>query len=117
MPDPVVIVDYDPSWPDVFEDLRARLLRALGDLVMAIEHVGSTAVPGLAAKPIIDIDVVIPSVSDLPAAIQRLAEIGYAHRGDLGVPGREAFSQPADLPRHHLYVCTIRSVELLRHLL
>jgi GrpB-like predicted nucleotidyltransferase (UPF0157 family) len=74
-------------------------------------------VPGLAAKPIIDIDAVIPSISDLPGAIQRLAEIGYAHRGDLGVPGREAFFQPADLPRHHLYVCSIRSVELLRHLL
>jgi GrpB-like predicted nucleotidyltransferase (UPF0157 family) len=115
MPEPVVIVDYDPRWPDLFEELRAPVVAALGDLVVIVEHVGSTAVPGLAAKPIIDMDVVVPSIPDIPEAIARLATLGYVHRGDLGVPGREAFISPAGKPRHHLYVCALGSDELRRH--
>ena len=106
MADPVVIADYDPSWPATFEQLRDRLTGTLGLLAVAIEHVGSTAVPGLAAKPIIDLDVVIADRADLPAVIQQLRPLGYQHEGDLGVPGREAFTTPAG-PPHHLYVCAL----------
>jgi len=116
MAEPVIIVDYDPQWPGLFEELRAPVVAALGDLVVIVEHVGSTAVPGLAAKPIIDMDVVVPSVTDIPEAIARLATLGYVHRGDLGVPGREAFISPDGKPRHHLYLCAIGSDELCRHL-
>jgi GrpB-like predicted nucleotidyltransferase (UPF0157 family) len=77
---------------------------------------GSTAVPGLAAKPVIDIDVLLKSASDLPLVIQRLASIGYVHRGDLGVTGREAFYAPPGSPKHHLYVCPPESQEYRRHL-
>lgn len=102
---PVVIVDYNPLWPEQFETLYARLANVLGGLALTIEHVGSTAVPGLAAKPIIDIDVLLKSSDDLPLAISALSSIGYQHRGDLGIPGREAFREPAGSLRHHLYVC------------
>ena len=115
MPEPVVIVDYDPQWPGLFEELRAPVVAALGELVVIVEHVGSTAVPGLAAKPIIDMDVVVPSVADIPEAIRRLASLGYVHRGDLGIAGREAFTAPAGKPRHHLYACALDSEELRRH--
>ena len=102
---PIIIQDYDPGWPELFETLRLRIASALDGIVDAIEHVGSTVVPGLAAKPIIDMDALLASGSDLPLAVARLASIGYAHEGDLGIPGREAFrSRPADYP-HHLYVC------------
>ncbi len=114
---PVIVVDYDPAWPRLFEGLRDRVVAALGDLVVAVEHVGSTAVPGLPAKPIVDLDVVILTAAELPAAIERLATLGYVHRGDLGIPGREAFSRPLDTPPHHLYVCAWDSAELRRHLL
>jgi GrpB-like predicted nucleotidyltransferase (UPF0157 family) len=90
---------------------------ALGDLALAVEHVGSTAVPGLPAKPIVDLDAVIPAPADLPAAVARLAARGYVHEGDLGIPGREAFRPPPDLPRHHLYVVAAGAAELRRHLL
>lgn len=66
MTEPVVIVDYDPAWPDVFQALRQQVAAILGDTASAIEHVGSTAVPGLAAKPIIDLDVVVRTVEDTP---------------------------------------------------
>ncbi|HEY7697213.1 MAG TPA: GrpB family protein, partial [Vicinamibacteria bacterium] len=58
---PIVIAPYDPRWPVFFEALREVIQRAMGELAARIEHVGSTAVPGLPAKPILDIDVVIPS--------------------------------------------------------
>lgn len=114
-PEPITVVDYDPHWPALFETLRAEVAGALGDLALAIEHVGSTAVPGLASKPIIDIGVLLRSAADLDLAIERLAAVGYKHRGDLGVPGREAFAVPTGAPRHHLYVCPPDSTEYLRH--
>ena len=57
----IVVVDYDPSWPTTFEQVRVQVWPAVQDVAIGIEHVGSTSVPGLAAKPIIDMDVVVPS--------------------------------------------------------
>jgi len=114
--EPVVVVEYDPAWEGTFARMRERVASALGDLAVGIEHVGSTAVPGLAAKPIVDVDVVLRSAADVPEAIARLAELGYTHLGDLGIAGREAFRAPAELPRHHLYVCAVGTPELRAHL-
>lgn len=114
--DPIVIEDYDPTWPHQFAKLAARVCAALDSLALQVEHVGSTAVPGLAAKPIIDMDVVVPSTADVLEVIRRLAAIGYAHEGDLGIVGREAFRSPRGEPRHHLYVLGDGAAELRRHL-
>lgn len=119
---PVTLVNrYDPAWPVLFDQLKAKLERVMGDLSCAIEHVGSTAVPGLVAKPIIDIDVVVRE-SELAASVERLATIGYRHQGDLGIAGRHAFdiedqTLKTTLPAHHLYVCFSGGVELRKHLL
>ena len=112
----LVIQDYDPSWPDAFLRLATRAAATLATLAVTVEHIGSTAVPGLAAKPIIDLDVVLASPTDLPEAIRLLARIGYRHEGDLGIVGREAFRSPAGEPRHHLYVLAAGANELRRHL-
>ena len=114
--DPVIVADYDPLWEQTFAILRDRLAARLGDLAVAIEHVGSTAVPGLAAKPIVDIDVVLRTETDLPAAAVALAKLGYEFIGDLGIAGREAFRAPAGDPQHNLYVCAAGAIELQRHL-
>lgn len=114
---PVIIEDYDPRWPKEFEILRSRIDAVLGPLAAAIEHIGSTAVPGLAAKPIIDIDVLLRSADELPAAVGVLATLGYQHQGDLGIAGREAFKAPADAFPHHLYVCPHGSAEFRRHVI
>ncbi len=116
MPQPIIIVDYDPGWPKLFEELRTPVASVLGSLALAIEHVGSTSVPFLAAKPIIDMDVVVESTSHISSAIERLATLGYLHKGNLGIPGREAFLWPPSTPCHHLYVCPRDSVALQRHL-
>jgi GrpB-like predicted nucleotidyltransferase (UPF0157 family) len=112
VPDPIEIVEYDPTWPTEFERLRNRAQVALGDLAIAIEHVGSTAVPGLAAKPVIDLVVVVANDDDVARAIELLEGIGYRARGNQGVEGREVFSWPEGERRHHLYVSPQSSAEL-----
>ena len=86
------------------------------NMAAAIEHVGSTAVPDLPAKPIIDIDVLLASETMLPTAVERLASLGYIHQGNLGIAEREAFLAPANDPPHHLYVCPPCSAEFRRHM-
>jgi GrpB-like predicted nucleotidyltransferase (UPF0157 family) len=110
----IEVLDYDPRWPLVFDELAARIRPVLAGILFSIEHVGSTSVPGLAAKPIIDIDVIV-AATDVGVAIERLATIGYEHQGDLGVPQREAFRH-AGRVRHNLYVCVEGSTHLRNHL-
>lgn len=117
MPAPVIIVDYDPSWPELFELLREKIAGVVGELALTIEHVGSASVPGLAAKPIIDIDIVIDEHVDPSSIIRRLETLGYAHEGDGGIPGREAFSPPPGGPCHHLYLCSETCPAYLEHIL
>jgi GrpB-like predicted nucleotidyltransferase (UPF0157 family) len=114
--EPIVISEYDPRWPALFCELRDALPAGLRMCARSIEHVGSTAVPGLAAKPIIDIDVVVADEADVAEAIAMLAAAGYPHKGDAGVPGREAFDQPPHLPEHHLYLCVEGAGPLVAHL-
>jgi GrpB-like predicted nucleotidyltransferase (UPF0157 family) len=113
---PIEIRDYDCAWPRLFQELAARVLTALGSSALRAEHVGSTAVTGLAARPIIDLDVVVAAQGDLPEVIRRLGTLGYVHQGDLGIPGREAFRGTSAEPRHHLYACVEGAAELTRHL-
>lgn len=116
MPAPVIVVNYDPEWPRLFARLRVPIADALATIAAAVEHVGSTSVPGLAAKPVIDIDVLLAANDAMPDAIVRLAALGYEHEGDLGIAGREAFRHAPDLPVHHLYVCTPNCAEYRRHI-
>ena len=101
---PAVVTEYDPRWPGAFERLRDRLDAALLGVPHVTEHVGSTAVLGLAAKPIIDVDVVVADEAAVGPVMRALAAVGWQHEGDLGIKGREAFLPPADAPYHHLYV-------------
>jgi GrpB-like predicted nucleotidyltransferase (UPF0157 family) len=101
---PVVVVDYDDAWPALFEELARPVRRSLAAVALAIEHIGSTSIPGLAAKPIVDIDVVVRSPEDVPTAIEQLRALGYVYQGNKGIPGREAFLWPPESTPHHLYV-------------
>lgn len=114
----VIVQPYDEAWQQSFQRIKAEIQAALGDLVLRIEHVGSTAVPGLSAKPIIDLDVVIRGMDEFPAVVSALSAIGYEHEGNLGIVGREAFAYNGKehLQAHHLYVCPQTSTELKRHI-
>jgi GrpB-like predicted nucleotidyltransferase (UPF0157 family) len=113
---PILVVDYDPAWPATFEALRATIWPAVADVAIDLEHVGSTSVPGLAAKPVIDLDLIVATDADVPVTIERLAGLGYRHLGNLGITGREAFARPDGSVRHNLYVCPSDSLGLRNHL-
>ncbi len=114
----VIVLPYDPEWKNDFDEIKQEIVNAIGDLIVCIEHVGSTSVEGLSAKPIIDIDVVISDYSVFDSIVSKLSAIGYIHEGDLGIKDREVFkySDKPHLRKHHLYVCPQNSKELLRHI-
>jgi GrpB-like predicted nucleotidyltransferase (UPF0157 family) len=118
------IQEYSSQWPADFQRIKTILSDALTGISITIEHVGGTAVPGLAAKPIIDIDIVLTDRKDFETIKERLAQIGYYHNGNQGITDREVFKRSTseyeevlDAIAHHLYVCSIDSEELKRHLL
>ena len=87
----VRVVQYDARWPAVFEAESARLREACGALPVRIEHVGSTSVPGLAAKPVLDILAGHPAAASPFDYVKPFARAGYVHRGDRGIPGHQFF--------------------------
>jgi GrpB-like predicted nucleotidyltransferase (UPF0157 family) len=95
----VLVVEYDPTWPARYEAEAALVKRALGGLQVAIEHVGSTSVPGLAAKPTIDLAAGLRTLELDSATMERLDALGYEHRGEMGVPGRRYFRKGTSYPR------------------
>lgn len=101
--DPIVVVPYDPRWPRLFEGERASIERAIGAWVEEIEHIGSTAVPGLAAKPIIDIMVGVKSLEASPILVERLTGIGYEYVPELErmLPSRRYFRKLREGRRTH----------------
>jgi GrpB-like predicted nucleotidyltransferase (UPF0157 family) len=104
--EPVVIVAYDPAWPARYEAERARLLAAAGARLLAIEHVGSTAVPGLAAKPIVDILGGCASLDDAERAVPDLTRDGWDYRGDGTIPDRRYLVKyVAGVRTFHLHLC------------
>jgi len=123
----IIVQEYDPIWAKQFKDIKSVIELHLGALIIGIEHVGSTSIPGMAAKPIIDLDIIIDNDrSVLNKVISSLDELGYNHVGDLGITGRDAFKRRnATTPnsatirqwfKHNLYVCTIGSMGLSNHI-
>lgn len=104
----VVIVEYDPLWPQLFRWISTRLAQALGDRAVRIEHVGSTAVPGLAAKPIIDVQISVPDADDETAYLAPIEAEGFEMRWI--EPGHRYLRPPPELPRlWQVHVCTAGS--------
>lgn len=114
----VIVKSHDPKWKDKFQKLKSYIEKALEDCILGIEHVGSTSVEGLVAKPIIDIDIIIKSYEYFETVKLGLEKLGYFHEGDLGIKDREAFGykDKAELMTHHLYVCSKNSIQLQRHI-
>ncbi len=114
----VVVVPYNEQWKDDFDNIKQYLLTEIKEIIIGIEHIGSTSVEGLSAKPIIDIDIVIKDYSVFDTLVESLASLGYIHEGNLGIKDREAFDYVGKitLPKHHLYVCPEFSEELHRHI-
>lgn len=114
----VVVLPYNAQWKDDFEKIKSEIINAIGDLIIGVEHVGSTSVEGMSAKPCIDIDVIIKDYSAFDIIVSRLEMIRYIYEGNLGIEDREAFKyfNKPHLRTRHLYVCPHKSEELYRHI-
>lgn len=122
----MILAPYSPAWPAEFAALRDVYMAALGGLVSRVEHVGSTAVPHIQAKPILDIAIVMQDYGVFPRIVEGLGRLGYRHNGDQGILHREAFKPvdglaPHASPQrqwmaHHLYACPADSAELRRQI-
>ncbi len=122
----MVLSKYNPDWTNQFESIRAILQKQLDGIVFRIEHVGSTSIKDLSAKPKIDMDIVIPKDVSFEIIKDKLAELDYFHRGDLDVKGREVFDRKKDRGSddpvldtivHNLYACYEDNAELERQIL
>jgi GrpB-like predicted nucleotidyltransferase (UPF0157 family) len=117
---PVIIVEYNPQWLALYEEEKERILCLIGDKVVTIEHIGSTAVLGLGAKPIIDIMVAVQRLADAEECIELLTSIGYEYHpeGEVGFPERRFFHKGApEAPTYHLNMVELTSDFWERHLL
>ncbi len=119
----MLIQPYNPDWVSRFEEIYGIIYPVIAAHILSIEHVGSTSVPGLAAKAIIDMDIVYEGSLEFPHVRTGLESLGYFHNGDQGIPKREAFKRAKngkhpvlDHITHHLYACPKDSPELDRHL-
>ena len=115
-PESVVIAEYAPAWSAAYDSVAERVRRALGDRVLALDHVGSTAVPGLAAKPVIDVDLTVADSSDEEAYVADLQRVGFELT--IREPGwHEHRLLKGDEPRVHLHVFSPDCPETVRHLM
>ena len=119
----MVIVNYDKKWPDDFLKIKDQVQKVL-TVHCKVQHVGSTSIPGMKAKPIIDIDVGLENWGNFENVKSKLATIGYEYEGDRGIKGREAFCRNGKVQNkildnidHHLYVCSVDNEEYKRHIL
>ena len=119
MSDPVIIVDYNPDWPARYQAESARIFLAIEPWVAAIEHIGSTSVPGLGAKPIIDIMVGIHSLDDASHCIEPLRALGYQYHPEFedSLPERRYFNRGPRDDHYHLHMVELDGGFWERHLL
>ena len=125
--EPIFLADYDHAWPALFEEERARLEEAIGEWAVAIEHVGSTSIPGIAAKPVIDIAVGVLDIREGYKTIFPLSKLGYRCMGEGGIPERlyfkkpwnsESLRSPGSVPRtHQIHMYETTNPEWERHLI
>ena len=110
------VVDYDPGWPKAYEAEIARIRTVLGDEIVHARHIGSTAVPGLAAKPVIDILLEVEDVARLDAHDGGMRSIGYEPRGEFGILGRRYYPKGGDERTHHVHAFAVGDPRIAEHL-
>ncbi len=114
----IEVVRYDPRWPAMFAAEASLLRLNLPGVIVHIQHMGSTAIPGIKAKPVIDLLVEVEDIDAIDVWNQAMEEIGYRPRGELGIPGRRYFSKNTDMVRtHHAHFFPVGHPEIERHLL
>ena len=112
----IKVVKYNPDWVRQFELESSQLKKMLGDELVHIHHIGSTAVPGLQAKPVIDIILEVRAIQNLDNRKIQFEALGYEVMGEYGIPGRRYFRKGGDHRTHHIHAFQVDDSNILRHL-
>ncbi|EIT86248.1 hypothetical protein A374_06601 [Fictibacillus macauensis ZFHKF-1] len=112
----VHVVPYNEEWLQAFQQEKARLEAVFGSLLVDVHHIGSTSIPAMAAKPIIDLLPVVHDITEVDQYTTQMAAIGYEGRGELGLPGRRFFRKGGDERTHHVHVYEAGHEDIARHL-
>jgi GrpB-like predicted nucleotidyltransferase (UPF0157 family) len=113
----IEVVPYNPEWPCLFQAEATRLAEALADEIVAIHHMGSTAIPGLQAKPTLDLLLVVRAIERIDAFNDAMIALGYQPRGENGIPGRRYYVRHAEgAHTHHLHAYQRGHPDIERHL-
>ncbi|TFH07529.1 MAG: GrpB family protein [Candidatus Thorarchaeota archaeon] len=114
----VRVVPYDNNWPNLFQQEVTRISNVLWREIVSVHHIGSTSIPGMSAKPIIDILLEVKDISEIDNYNNEMIALGYEPRGELGIPGRRYFSREElkDVRTHHVHTYQTDNIELERHL-
>jgi GrpB-like predicted nucleotidyltransferase (UPF0157 family) len=110
------VVDYDPSWPSAYESEVVKIRVVLGDEIVRAHHIGSTAVPGLAAKPVIDVLLEVRDLERLDGLDEAMRAIGYDPRGEFGIPGRRYYPKGGDERTCHVHAFAVGDARIAEHL-
>ena len=112
----IEVVDYDPNWENIFQTEKAALAKAIGSNAVKIEHIGSTSVIGLSAKPVIDILIEVTNLTSLDSANKSIEALGYIVKGENGISGRRYFQKGDNQHSHHVHAFQTSDLHLLRHI-
>lgn len=112
----LTVVDYDEMWPALFENERTLLQMTLGKVISRIHHIGSTSVPGLSAKPVIDILIEVANLEELDSLNQAMEGVGYTVRGENGILNRRYFTKGGSQRSHHIHAFTTGDAQIIKHL-
>src|SRR5690606_20153629 len=112
----VEVCDYHKEWEELFQKEAAEIKKILGDNCVAVHHIGSTAVKGLAAKPVIDLMPVVKDIEAIDRFNQAFEQLGYEAKGENGLKGRRYFQKGGDARTHHIHMDERGNGEINRHL-
>ena len=114
----IIVVPYNNEWPKMYQEEINRVFPVLRNEIVAMHHIGSTSIPEMWAKPIIDILLEVRAISKIDEYNEAMIDLGYEPRGELGIPGRRYFSRkkPADVRTHHIHVYQSGDINIERHL-
>lgn len=115
----IVISEYDPQWPAIYKEEVGRILAVAGNTITAVEHIGSTSVPGLGAKPIIDIMAAVAQIDEAMALVEPLSALEYTYLPEYEemIPERRFFRRGLESPSHHLHIVETTTDFWIDHLL
>ncbi len=113
----IEVVSYNPDWPRLFAEEAARLTAVFGPEIVAIHHIGSTAIPTIKAKPIVDMLVEVRDIEKIDAFNTTMSRLGYVPRGEYGIAGRRYFIKGDEIHRtHHIHMYRAGHPDIARHL-